>query len=145
MRKVLVVVMVLGLAVGGLAEKREVKPDNPFFKSYLSVEEIVYQLRDLFPVKRIVINETSPFSMKYIPVLYFLSFNELAFAQLYERLREGPVYTLKDLMNISYFGSERTVIKLLLLFEFPDEEEVLKKLKLEMPDWWVYYPLSKVR
>jgi hypothetical protein len=133
---VLAAVLVISVAVGVYAARRPIGSDNPFANRYLSVQELVTTLRTMLQPRLIEINAKNPLDTRYFPYLYVLGYASPALAQLWEVCKDKPPTTLADVLNITYLGGVSKVIRLLLVFKFPDEATILPTLRLEKPDWW---------
>lgn len=139
---VCVALALLGTALTAVAERREVQEDNPFAPKTLDLYPLIQSARAKLGIQLIEIGVRNPMDMRYASFLWLLGFNTQALRQLYEALREFSPTSLKELTQISYFGSPRSLFKLLLIFRFPDEELLAQKgfFKVEQPEWWVYTP-----
>lgn len=143
-RKFAVVVCValalLGTALTAVAERREVLPDNPFAQKTIDLYPLIQSARAALGAKLIEISARNPLDMRYASFIWLLGFNTQALRQLYEALREFSPTSLKELTGISYFGSPRSLFKLLLVFKFSDEEKLAKEgfFLIEQPEWWTF-------
>ena len=132
----LAAVLVIFVSWGGFAAKKPVSQDNPFSNRYLSVQELVTTLRSMLQPRLIEINAKNPLDTRYFPYLYLLGYASPALAQLWEVCKEKPPVSLSDVLSITYLGGISKVVRLLLVFKFPDEATILPKLVLDKPDWW---------
>ena len=140
MRKLFWPVLAAALVIlaGGMAfaAKKPISQDNPFANRYLSVQELVTTMRAMLQPRLIEIGPKNPLDTRYFPYLYLLGYSSPALAQLWETCKESPPTKLADVLNITYLGGISKVVRLLLVFKFPDEAVVLPKLVLDKPEWW---------
>jgi len=128
--------LVIVLAFGVFAAKKPLSQDNPFANRYISVQELVTTMRTLLQPRLIEIGPKNPLDARYFPYLYLLGYSSPALAQLWETCKEKPPTTLEDVLNITYLGGVSKVVRLLLVFKFPDEASILPKLVIDKPEWW---------
>jgi hypothetical protein len=133
---VLAAVAGIGIGVLGLAARKPISPDNPFANRYISVLELVTEMRTLLQPHLIEINSKNPLDARYFHILYLLGYSSPALAQLWETCKTKAPTTLEEVLNITYLGGVSKVVRLLLVFRFPDEATVLPRLVLDKPDWW---------
>jgi hypothetical protein len=136
----LAAVLVITVAAVVYAARKPIAPDNPFGNKWISVQDLVTQLRMMLQPRLIEINAKNPLDTRYFYILYLLGYSSPALAQLWEVVKEKPPTTLEEVLNITYLGGVSKVVRLLLVFKFPDESKVLPSLRLEKPDWWdIFY------
>jgi hypothetical protein len=129
------VLVIVGGAVA-LAARKPISADNPFQNRYIPVPELVASMRAMFQPRLIEISAKNPLDHRYFQYLWLLGYPANALAQLWEQIREKPPTTLSELIEIPYMGGASRLLRLLLLFKFPDESTVLPSIRIEKPDWW---------
>ena len=145
MRKALIAAVLLCVAIlplSGFAERLTLSPTNPFATPKINLYDWVRTIRLAMGIEPIKINERNPFDTRFVMLLWLLGLNTQGLAQLTEYCSRYPApVTLEQLSQISYFGSERTLAKILIFFSFPDEETFAEKLLVPQEDWMQYFTL----
>ncbi|MEM4531652.1 MAG: hypothetical protein QXY39_07280 [Thermofilaceae archaeon] len=145
MRKALIAAVVLCVAILPLtasAERLKLSPTNPFATPKVNLYEWVLTVRKALKIEPIKIDERNPFDPRFVVLLWIIGMNTQALAQLVEycSIYPAPV-TLEQLSKVSYFGSARTIAKLLIFFSFPDEASFASQLVVPQEDWMEYFTL----